>query len=153
MRTCFMTTSPNHVKRILASINWSWQEGLVDCRGRAHRNSATGEARAYEEWPPIALVGKPTNHVFHHYASAGFCAAKNEIMLVSSFEIVAAHCVQLGFVIPRSRQVGLKSLCSVQCTVFVEWDLLCLVAEVRCCTSRTERCTVCFSEFQPNPQT
>ena len=42
MRTCFMTTSPNHVKRILASINWSWQEGLVDCRGRAHRNSATG---------------------------------------------------------------------------------------------------------------
>jgi len=45
--------------------NWSWQESTVDPEGE-HIELRYGDAAKndYEEWLPIALIGKPTNHVF-----------------------------------------------------------------------------------------
>lgn len=45
--------------------NWRWREGVVDVQGE-HIELRYGDAgkSAYEQWLPIALIGKPTNHVF-----------------------------------------------------------------------------------------
>ncbi len=45
--------------------NWSWREGIVDVQGE-HIELRYGDAAkgAYEQWLPISLIGKPTNHVF-----------------------------------------------------------------------------------------
>jgi hypothetical protein len=44
---------------------WRWQEGAVDPDGEhiEVRYGDTSTAR-YEEWTPIALIGKPKRHVF-----------------------------------------------------------------------------------------
>jgi hypothetical protein len=44
---------------------WSWREGVVDIQGE-HIELRYGDAEksGYEQWVPVALIGKPTNHVF-----------------------------------------------------------------------------------------
>ena len=48
-----------------AKANWGWQEGVVNVQGE-HIELRYGDAEttASEQWLPIALIGKPTNHVF-----------------------------------------------------------------------------------------
>jgi hypothetical protein len=45
--------------------NWGWREEVVNIQGE-HIEIRYGDAAkdAYDEWLPIALIGKPTNHVF-----------------------------------------------------------------------------------------
>jgi hypothetical protein len=45
--------------------NWRWREGVVDVQGE-HIELRYGDAgkSAYEQWLPIALIGKPTNYIF-----------------------------------------------------------------------------------------
>jgi hypothetical protein len=53
------------VARLVAVPKWQWQPGVVD-RRREHIELRHGDAAesAYEEWCPIAVVGKPKDHVF-----------------------------------------------------------------------------------------
>jgi hypothetical protein len=45
--------------------NWNWREADVDAQGE-HIELRYGDADTsdYEQWIPIALIGKPTNNVF-----------------------------------------------------------------------------------------
>ena len=47
------------------AANWSWREGVVDAR-EEHFELRFGDPSesAYEQWIPIVVIGKPTNHVF-----------------------------------------------------------------------------------------
>jgi len=48
-----------------ATSNWGWQDGVVNVEGEhIELRYGDGETTAYEQWLPIALIGKPTNHVF-----------------------------------------------------------------------------------------
>jgi hypothetical protein len=46
-------------------MKWSCQEAVVDAQGE-HIELSYGDAAesAHEQWLPIALIGRPTNHVF-----------------------------------------------------------------------------------------
>lgn len=56
---------PVAVARLVAAPKWQWQPGAVD-RQREHIEIRHGDAAnsAYDEWCPIAVIGKPKNHVF-----------------------------------------------------------------------------------------
>lgn len=60
-------TSPNESLQPIPPVakGWSWREGVVDVEGE-HIELRYGDAGKsdYEHWAPIALIGKPTNHVF-----------------------------------------------------------------------------------------
>jgi hypothetical protein len=63
---CSQRTSPaNSQTEANGVMNWGWREGAVDAQ-EEHIELRYGDAakRAYDEWLPIALIGKPTNHVF-----------------------------------------------------------------------------------------
>jgi hypothetical protein len=48
-----------------ATSNWGWQDGVVNVEGEhIELRYGDGETTAYEQWLPITLIGKPTNHVF-----------------------------------------------------------------------------------------
>jgi hypothetical protein len=51
------------MKRILPE--WRWQDGVVDSQGK-HIELRYGDAgkSKYENWYPIARIGRPKNHVF-----------------------------------------------------------------------------------------
>ena len=48
-----------------AKANWGWQNGVVDVEGE-HIELHYGDAEktAYEQWLPIAVIGKPKGRVF-----------------------------------------------------------------------------------------
>jgi hypothetical protein len=48
-----------------SGTNWSWRAGAVDVEGE-HIELRYGDAAKgdYKEWLPVALIGKPANHVF-----------------------------------------------------------------------------------------
>jgi hypothetical protein len=48
-----------------SGTNWSWREGAVDVQGE-HIELRYGDAAEsdYEQWVPIARLGKPMNNVF-----------------------------------------------------------------------------------------
>ena len=49
----------------MKKTNWGWREADVDVQGE-HIELRYGDAEtsAYEQWLPVALIGRPTNHVF-----------------------------------------------------------------------------------------
>ena len=57
--------SPSLRERRSTRTEWGWQEGAVDPDGE-HIEVRYGDASntRYEEWIPIALIGKPRRHVF-----------------------------------------------------------------------------------------
>jgi len=48
-----------------SGTNWSWRQGVIDVQTE-HIELRCGDAEKsdYEQWVPIALIGKPANHVF-----------------------------------------------------------------------------------------
>ena len=49
----------------MKKTNWGWREADVDVQ-EEHIELRYGDAEtsAYEQWLPVALIGRPTNHVF-----------------------------------------------------------------------------------------
>ena len=49
----------------MKKTNWGWREADVDVQGE-HIELRYGDAEtsAYEQWLPVALIGRPINHVF-----------------------------------------------------------------------------------------
>jgi hypothetical protein len=66
-----VSDAPSHINPNLPTqtmkptANWSWGPGDVDVEGE-HIELRFGDAvkSDYEQWLPVALIGKPTNHVF-----------------------------------------------------------------------------------------
>ena len=49
----------------MKKTSWGWREADVDVQGE-HIELRYGDAETsgYEQWLPVALIGRPTNHVF-----------------------------------------------------------------------------------------
>jgi hypothetical protein len=67
-----VSDAPSHINPYLPTqtmkptANWSWRPGVVDVQGEhiEVRYEEDAGNSPYEQWIPVALIGKPTNHVF-----------------------------------------------------------------------------------------